>query len=68
MTDSGGLDAYDYDFDGGRWIARDATAEPPFAAAAGLPLTAWTATSDGVRLEFGGHLILFRTHGGEVRT
>ncbi|MGA3562194.1 hypothetical protein [Melissospora conviva] len=68
------LSVYDYDYLGGRWIARDASTEPPFASVIALPLVDWAPTFNavgevvGLRLDFHGQQLTLRTWEGEVTT
>ncbi|MGC1211712.1 MAG: hypothetical protein WA890_10685 [Micromonospora sp.] len=72
--DEGWLSAYDYDYLGGRWIARDASTEPPFASVIALPLVDWAPTFNavnevvGLKLHFDGQQLTLRTWEGEVTT
>jgi hypothetical protein len=72
--DDGWLSAYDSESDGGRWIARDASTEPPFAPVVALPLVGWASTLNevdevvGIELNFGGQQLRLRTWEGEVTT
>lgn len=72
--DEGWLSAYDYDYLGGRWIARDASTEPPFASVIALPLVDWAPTFNavdevvGLKLDFDGQQLTLRTWEGEVTT
>ena len=46
--ETGWLSTYDYDFNGGRWVARDASNEQPFAALIGLHLQGYVPTFTAV--------------------
>ncbi|WP_433199354.1 hypothetical protein ACQP00_26830 [Dactylosporangium sp. CS-047395] len=72
--DDSWLRMYDYDFDGGRWLPRDATSEPPFAAVVTRTLDGAEQLRnqfgelDGLRLHFGGRTVTLRTVEGEITT
>ncbi|GIF26631.1 hypothetical protein BJ973_001076 [Actinoplanes tereljensis] len=68
------LDAYDYDWEGARWLLRDASSEPPFAAVMARHLVALEPTYNevnemtGLSLNFDGHPLTLKTREGEVVT
>ncbi|MEU7867371.1 hypothetical protein [Dactylosporangium sp. NPDC049140] len=68
------LDPYDYDHDGGRWLPRDASTEPPFASVSARPLTELASIRNevneviGLRLDFDGQILTLKTWQGEVKT
>ncbi|MFI6079204.1 hypothetical protein ACIA5C_47660 [Actinoplanes sp. NPDC051343] len=68
------LDVYDYDWYGSRWLLRDASGEPPFAAVVAQPFVAMEPVRNevdqviGVNLNFGGQTLTLQTWGGEVTT
>ncbi len=70
--DDSWLDTYDYNHGGGRWVLRDAAAEPPFSDALGRILTDWEPVySDvqeviGIRLSFDGHEVPLLVWEGQV--
>ncbi|SNY49621.1 GNAT family N-acetyltransferase [Paractinoplanes atraurantiacus] len=65
---------YQYPDPDGRWIPRDASAEPPFAAVAGrslsggAPILNQVGEVTGLRLDFGGREVTLRTWQGELTT
>jgi hypothetical protein len=68
------LDPYDYDHDGGRWLSRDASNEPPFASVIARPLAELGPLLNevneviGLRLDFHGQILTLKTWQGEVTT
>jgi hypothetical protein len=58
--DDSWLAPYDYDYDGGRWLSRDASTEPPFASVIARPLAELGPIRNevneviGLRLDFDG--------------
>jgi hypothetical protein len=72
--DDGWRDPYDYDYDGGRWLSRDASAEPPFASVIARPLAHLEQLRNevneviGLRLDFDGQMLTLETWQGEIKT
>ncbi|MFG2043854.1 hypothetical protein [Dactylosporangium sp. NPDC048998] len=68
------LAPYDYDYDGGRWLSRDASTEPPFASVIARPLNELRPIRNGVneviglRLDLDGQILTLKTWQGEVKT
>ncbi|WP_238009530.1 hypothetical protein KZZ52_26980 [Dactylosporangium sp. AC04546] len=68
------LDPYNYDYDGGRWLSRDASAEPPFASVIARPLADLGQIRNeidevvGIRLDFDGQILTLKTWQGEIKT
>jgi hypothetical protein len=68
------FDPYDYDYDGGRWVARDASGEEPFDAVVARTLTGWVPEFNpvselvGVELVFDGRRLRLTMWEGELRT
>ena len=68
------LDPYDYDYDGGRWLSRDASTGPPFASAIARPLDEVGPIRNevneliGFRLDFDGRILTLKTWQGEIKT
>ncbi|WP_422738923.1 hypothetical protein ACN263_06565 [Micromonospora sp. WMMD729] len=62
-----------YDYDGGRWLSRDASAEPPFASVITRPLAHLEEIRNdvnevtGLRLDFDGQMLTLTTWQGEIR-
>ncbi|MEU7844140.1 hypothetical protein AB0B39_24610 [Micromonospora sp. NPDC049114] len=62
-----------YDYDGGRWLSRDASAEPPFASVITRPLAHLKEIRNevnevtGLRLDFDGQMLTLKTWQGEIR-
>lgn len=72
--DDGWLDPYNYDYEGGRWWSRDASAEPPFASLITRPLAHLEQIRNevneviGLRLSFDGETLTLKTWQGEIKT
>ena len=72
--DDAWLATYDNDFDGGRWLLRDASAERPFVSVVARRLVELQPILNdvdevfGVRLEFDGHTLALRMWQGEITT
>ncbi|MET8835095.1 hypothetical protein ABZV78_14430 [Micromonospora sp. NPDC004540] len=72
--DEAWLATYDYDWDGARWLPRDASAEAPFGAVIGKSLTDWAPVLNevnelvGIELEFEGERVNLRLWEGELTT
>jgi hypothetical protein len=66
------LGAYDYDFEGGRWVSRDASDEEPFAGLIGAVLNQWLPILNemgelvGLDLSFGRGRLELRLFEGEL--
>jgi hypothetical protein len=65
---------YDYDWDGARWLPRDASAEAPFGAVIGKSLADWAPGLNevnelvGIDLTFEGERVNLRLSEGELTT
>ena len=65
---------YEYDFDGARWVARDASTEEPFSDSVGEVLEHWQPRLNEVRefvgleLRHGPTRLILQVDGGEVTT
>ncbi|MFF5234947.1 hypothetical protein [Dactylosporangium sp. NPDC000521] len=72
--DDGWRDRYDYDYDGGRWLPRDASAEPPFASVMSRTLTHLELLRDefdeptGLSLDLDGRPLTLKLWEGEITT
>ena len=70
--DDSWLTDYDYDYDGGRWLSRDASNELPFASVIGGSLVGLASIPNecdevvGLMLEFVGQTLALRMWQGEV--
>lgn len=68
------LAPYDYDVDGARWVARDASAEEPFSESVGSAFDDWHPRLNelselvGVELRHGPAWLVLQVSGGEVTT
>jgi hypothetical protein len=67
------LDPYDYDYNGGRWVSRDASTEPPFASVIERHLAEVEQIRNevndvmGIRLDFEGKILTLKTWQGEIK-
>jgi hypothetical protein len=67
------LATYDYDYDGGRWVPRDASTESPFVAVIARSLTGLESVRNevqevfGLRLDFDGQVLMLTTWEGEIK-
>jgi hypothetical protein len=74
FDDTRWFERYDYDWDGSRWLSRDASAEPPFASVMARRLSAVEPLYDdvdqlmGVKLDFEHQVLTLRTWQGEIET
>ncbi|WP_067697432.1 hypothetical protein [Actinoplanes awajinensis] len=73
-VDRSWLDDYDYDWDGSRWLLRDASSEPPFASLMTRRLRALQPMHNeidevtGLELDFDGQALTLATWEGEITT
>jgi hypothetical protein len=72
-NDEGWLVPYDYDYDGSRWVLRDASSEQPFATVIGRALVDWELILNemdeavGATIDFEGSSLVLEVWEGEIK-